>query len=166
MTKRRPVTILEVIWSGIASMASGTLRLVNSRRSWLINPKFQFQIIAYGMAIAGFALTLNLIAVRFFFQRSRETLVQASLPASHPIFDFLAQQERLMSLEFLAIVCFTVVFSFVLGVFLSHRVAGPMYRLRKHFEGISHGKHVAKVKFRDNDFFKDVADAYNDSLGK
>ena len=50
----------------------------------------------------------------------------------------------------------------MLGIVISHRVAGPMVKLKKHFENVAQDPEKdSPVHFRDNDFFKEVCAAYN-----
>lgn len=44
---------------------------------------------------------------------------------------------------------------------VSHRFAGPMYRLRNALRDAADGKHVPPVKFREGDFWCEMADEFN-----
>jgi hypothetical protein len=44
---------------------------------------------------------------------------------------------------------------------VSHRFAGPMYRLRNALRDVADGKQVAPIKFREGDFWCDMADEFN-----
>ncbi len=50
---------------------------------------------------------------------------------------------------------------FVLAVLFSNRLAGPLYRLRRHLHEAVAGKRLQKIFFRDRDFFSDLNEAYN-----
>jgi hypothetical protein len=43
----------------------------------------------------------------------------------------------------------------------SHRFAGPMVRLRESMRRSAAGEHVEPVRFRDGDYWQDLADAFN-----
>lgn len=59
------------------------------------------------------------------------------------------------------------VISFILGIIISHRVAGPMVKLKKHFENVAQDiENETSVHFRDGDFFREVASAYNKRFEK
>ena len=49
-------------------------------------------------------------------------------------------------------------------VALTHRMAGPIVRLRGHIKSISEGAEVGPLKFRDGDFFTDVPDMFNQMM--
>jgi hypothetical protein len=44
---------------------------------------------------------------------------------------------------------------------ISHRFAGPMYRLRNALRDAADGKQVPPVKFREGDFWCEMADEFN-----
>jgi nitrogen fixation/metabolism regulation signal transduction histidine kinase len=62
---------------------------------------------------------------------------------------------------------FLLVMFFMLPVFivdtikLSHRFAGPIYRLRNVIKGMAEGEPFRPVKFREMDFWQDLADDFN-----
>jgi hypothetical protein len=43
----------------------------------------------------------------------------------------------------------------------SHRFAGPMVRLRDSMRRSAAGEHVEPIRFRDGDYWQDLADAFN-----
>lgn len=62
---------------------------------------------------------------------------------------------------------FLMVLFFMLPVFivdtikLSHRFAGPIYRLRNVFRSLASGEKYQPLKFREMDFWQDMADDFN-----
>jgi nitrogen fixation/metabolism regulation signal transduction histidine kinase len=67
---------------------------------------------------------------------------------------------------------FLLVMVFLLPVFvmdaikLSHRFAGPIFSLRRTIRGVADGESPRKVKFRQGDFWQDLAEDYNAMLAK
>ena len=49
----------------------------------------------------------------------------------------------------------------VMVIFISHRIAGPLYRLKQFMEKIENGDYSVTLKFRKNDAIHDVADSFN-----
>ncbi len=64
----------------------------------------------------------------------------------------------------LAVMVFMIPIFVLDTIKLSHRFAGPVYRLRKSMQSISEGKSPEKIKFRKNDFWQELADDYNEML--
>ena len=135
-------------------------------RTYLINPKFQWRVIFFGISIGGFVLALTYVFMLYFFSSCEANLASARIPTQNPMWDFLRQQRAQMDGLFLVTVCFTLVVSTVVGVFLSHRVAGPIYRITKHLQGIATGEPARPLRFREGDYFIELADAFNATLTK
>ncbi|MBC7385062.1 MAG: hypothetical protein H7301_02730 [Cryobacterium sp.] len=56
-------------------------------------------------------------------------------------------------------VCFMLM-TFLMSLFMSHRIAGPLYKLSKTLNQFRNGS-LARVGFRKNDYFQEVAGDYN-----
>ncbi len=46
-------------------------------------------------------------------------------------------------------------------LFISHRIAGPLHRLKMYMEKVENGDHSVRLKFRKNDAIHDVAESFN-----
>jgi nitrogen fixation/metabolism regulation signal transduction histidine kinase len=49
----------------------------------------------------------------------------------------------------------------VWGLLISHRIAGPIYRMCLHLDLVANGKTEKDVSFRKKDFFPELAEAFN-----
>ena len=130
-------------------------------KNYFIYPAFQWKLILMFMLVS---LISPLILVFFqlhLFHEQMKTGELSQLPESHPYFVFLKsfQEQFLVMFGFSVLASFVV--CFVLGLFVSHKVAGPLVKIRNYFERVGEGEPEAEIKFRDGDFFQDVAQAYN-----
>lgn len=68
-----------------------------------------------------------------------------------------------LSMLFIGIVSSLVLLPFVLlqVVRVSNRFVGPVYRLRRSMKELAEGKPVQPVRFRQDDFWQDFADSFN-----
>lgn len=58
--------------------------------------------------------------------------------------------------------------TFLVSIFISHRIAGPLYKLSKSFSDAAAGNTHQRLKFRKSDHFQELAEGYNhmmDELG-
>ena len=58
----------------------------------------------------------------------------------------------------------SIFYACVVGLFFSHKLAGPIYRFKLELQRIVDGKDYRKVSLRDGDDFQDVADSLNRAL--
>ncbi len=53
---------------------------------------------------------------------------------------------------------------FIIAIFLSHKVAGPMYKLKLFMRNIRETGEIKTLAFRKHDYFKEVADEFNQTI--
>lgn len=76
-----------------------------------------------------------------------------------------AQSDLIIFLILIQIVISFLVF--IVFIFFTHKIAGPMYKLKNHLLGIREGKSISPLTFRNGDYFHDVAEevtAFLDSI--
>ena len=56
------------------------------------------------------------------------------------------------------------IFVFIISIFQSHKIAGPIYKLRKLLDEIKNGSIPQNIRFRNGDHFFDLADDVNEAL--
>ena len=94
------------------------------------------------------------------------------LPEDHAFFILIKEQRELMTSIFVGVALFISFIIGLWGMFFSHRIAGPLYRLTRFFteakENTSKNQRakLRPIFFRKNDFFLEVPDAINDFLQK
>lgn len=88
------------------------------------------------------------------------------LPENHAYFKFLGfQAENLYSYLGLA-VAVSFVLSFGVTLFLSHKLAGPLVRMKNHFRDMAESGTYRALSFRKGDFFVDLPPVINDAIDK
>lgn len=137
------------------------------KRNLLINPVFQLSVIKYFFGIFIMIGFVNLASVYFFFYKFKEKGIEVGLTPDHEFFTFIGEQEFAMYFLMggaLLIGLITLVFG---GFIISHRVAGPLYRLTQHMKGFNQGDHeLSKVKFRQGDYFNEIETEFNKLVEK
>ena len=131
------------------------------RRNFLINPKFQIAFMGYTVGIAFATIAVFWLADFYFFTKFRHIGQSLVLSKDHVFFQFIREQENSKNLIYLSAALISFVGLSFWGLFLSHRVAGPLYRLCKHFSSVAKGETLDDVRFREGDFFPEVADGFN-----
>lgn len=136
-------------------------KLSPGRKRLLINPGFQFRFMGWMSALALGVIAVMHLAHQWFFFQLREQARMAGLQADHVFYRFIeSRQTELDAITVLSFVAVVVVVS-VVGLVLSHKIAGPMYRLRVHLEEFASTRTPRPLNFREGDFFSEIPDAYN-----
>jgi sensor histidine kinase YesM len=136
-----------------------------AKNHW-IYPKFQFQIVAFGLGIGLINLVMTWVAIEIFFRNSAQALLKTGSYRLHFIAEYIAIQKGQMFWVYAGLFSATLFVSTILGILLSHRAAGPLYRLSKQFESIKNGADPEPIQFRKKDFFQGLANNYNETLKK
>ena len=134
------------------------------RKKWIINPKFQIGFILKVNLVFALVIFIFYAANLHFFRVYMQLGKKIGLPESHIFFVFIKDQFHQMNSIFIITSVSVFVGVCLLGALFSHRIAGPLYRLNKHFLEIANGKPVSEVHFRDTDYFQELAESYNKHL--
>ena len=162
----KKIGIGESLMALIARLAGGVGKKANLRRHWFIYPSFQGRVIAFGLGISAVGLILIYLALMYFFRHCVTVLLGSGLSGQHPVFRFLEEQEHFMSVIFIFVLVMSVAISVIVGIFFSHRVAGPLYGLRKQLDAIAAGAPPKPIQFRKNDYFQEIATSFNAAFAK
>ncbi|MGZ6398656.1 MAG: hypothetical protein ACXWRZ_16965 [Bdellovibrio sp.] len=131
------------------------------RRKIFIDKSFQSWFVGYTMAVVLFTSVIYFSGFYFFLNQFRKTLNDSGLPPSNIILLYFNQQTLSLSLFFMLTFFIIVVLTFFIGLYQSHRIAGPMMKLRNFFNQTRPDDLNTELKFRKNDLFYDLAEAAN-----
>lgn len=135
------------------------------KRKYLVYPKFQLTLIILNsiVTIILFVLTA-LLVVRS--HTNLEVLVrQTRIPAQNLFSQLLTQQLHTLLVYMSIGLVLGVVTTGIATLLLSHKMAGPMIRLRNFFAQISKtGDFPESLNFRDGDFFQDLPPSINQAF--
>ena len=117
-------------------------------RKIFVNSKIQSVFIGYAVAMGFLFLSLGLTLSSSF---ERILMIQMNGGESLTIYDFT------LFLVFL----FLIIFVIFLGMLISIRVVGPIFKLVGQMENLQATGELQELKFRKNDYFQEVAVSYN-----
>ena len=137
----------------------------NKRFKLLINPEFQWKVILHFAALGLVIISTFFIANRYFFLKFMKKGELMQIPPNHVFFQFLSEQKMAMDWIYLTVTLSVMIFSFGYGLYFSHRVSGPLLRLKGEIRDWASGKRTqGTFKFRPKDYFQDLAKATDDYL--
>lgn len=138
------------------------------KSSILINPKFQWTLIGYAAAVAALILVSVYGLFTFGFHEFVQIGTEAGLPADHIYFQFIQMQETTFLRVIAAIALVVGIILTVGGLIISHKIAGPIYRMQKEFNRMqeSNPASLQEIQFRKGDFFPELSEAFNSLVKK
>lgn len=132
-------------------------------KKFLINTNFQIQFIASLLLISIVSMSIIYLANDYFFHSYMQKGQALNLPPDHPFFLMIHEQKRFMTKVFIGVALSIGSIACLWGLFYSHKIAGPLYRLQRYFtEAATQNTQLNnKIYFRDDDFFQEVPDSIN-----
>ncbi len=134
------------------------------RKVLLINRKFQMSFLSYTLSIAVVIMAVFFAANRYFFWAFERKGKAMGLDEGHIFFRFLAEQRWTMDLIYLITGVVACAILLAYGLYLSNRVAGPLYNLQQYLESYLAGRRQGPLQFREKDYFQELAVVVSDTV--
>jgi len=131
------------------------------RKKILINPYFQLRFIFIISFTAFAGIFILYLANYFFFDHLIQEGISMDLPTEHSYFYFIQEQKELLSKIFILTSLGVFLIIFFLGLYYSHRIAGPLHYMNKQMQEIAQGNEIKELSFRKKDYFKELAPSFN-----
>jgi hypothetical protein len=136
---------------------------MSKRKKIIINPKFQFKFSLNLLLPMLIVTSVFWLTVEFFFYRMVKFGKVNNLPDGHAYFTLINLQRKEFIFILLVLALVLAIVFFIWGLLYSHRIAGPLYKLNKHFV---ESKDLDEVKnkplsFRPNDYFSELPVSIN-----
>ena len=138
----------------------------NRRRTYLINPRFQWRFIGFMATVSLLAIALLFVSNILFFRNMEQEALSVGLTRDNPYFDFLQEQKSALSTVYFAVSGVVFALMMGLGILYSHRIAGPLHNLDRKMRRIASGEEPSPVRFRRRDQFLELADSFNAMIVK
>lgn len=126
------------------------------RRQYISHKKFQFRLVGTLLIVVLIATLVTTIINHYFLLSS---IVDFTMEYSRGPTGMELLMASVRPLAIILPVVFVVLA--IMVVFISHRIAGPLYRLKQYMEKIENGDYSVTLKFRQNDAIHDVAESFN-----
>jgi sensor histidine kinase YesM len=127
------------------------------RRILLINPPFQLRFSFY---VISWICALSFIYPTLIYELYDSFYRYLAKDPNGPMLSILKENREDMIFWLVMMQVFFLSLTFFISVFLSHRIAGPIYKLSKALNDLRNGK-LNKIYFRKFDHFKELAEEYN-----
>lgn len=139
------------------------INLITGERKFLININFQMQFMFSLILISIISMTIIYLANDYFFQTYMHKGEVLNLSPDHPFFLMIQEQKSFMTKVYFLVAGSISGIACIWGLFYSHKIAGPLYRLNKYFtDAAESGMPLdKKVYFREDDFFQEVPESIN-----
>lgn len=130
----------------------------NMRKHLLINPAFQLRFsFLFTLAVVVFSAIFPIFVYLMFGSIEQHSFFANNTSALQALREARYDLAIFLTLTFLL----TIVTAFTLALFHSHRIAGPLYKLRISMVAMQQGVLDKHIRFRNHDNFQELADGFN-----
>ena len=130
--------------------------MTHKRRIYLINPRFQLK---FSLFISILIVGVMLIYPYTLYQIIERLISQSELQAS-----LLESKREALMITLVAWQFGYTLLVFIVCIFFSHKIAGPLFKLNKHLNKITRNEEVETIAFRKGDYFHEIADSFNEAV--
>jgi hypothetical protein len=134
------------------------------RIKYFVYPEFQGALLLANVLINLFLFTFLSVRVKLFFNSLLSAGGSAGLSEGHPYYQFINLQKSSLKIEFAIAIFVSLVLTSGLTLWLSHKLAGPLLRLREHLKTTAKNGVYRNLKFRERDYFQDLPTHLNQAM--
>ena len=109
----------------------------NNRKVLLILPNFQIKFMRFLLLVTASVCLVFYLAIFGFIQYWKNVGFSAGLEENSVFFDFLDQMRISLGYTMAITLAVTATLIMTMGLYMSHKMAGPIYNLLKYFNFIS-----------------------------
>jgi len=131
------------------------------RRNFLINKSFQLRFCLY---TCSWIFALSLVFPYIIYNLFDFFLRYVMLDPMGPALGDITRLRQEMTWLLVAAESFFLVLTFAISIFISHRIAGPLYKLNMFFAKAKNGELREELYFRKSDHFQEIAGAFNEMM--
>jgi len=131
------------------------------RKILLVNPKFQFSFMKHSMLMTAIVLITFYLFKIYIFWEIKDTAFATGIPHNHDFISLIDDRSFVVDMSFLILAVNIVLFMLGWSLWVSHRVAGPIHRIRNEIKKIIDGQPLQRIGIRDHDYFHDLKDSVN-----
>lgn len=137
-----------------------------SRLRFLAYPRFQLVLIVLNFAVlVGFFVTA-FVAVEHSYSYLRSEGLALGLPEGHSYYKFLSMQSQVVFRALIVALIVSILLSGAFTLFWSHRLAGPLDRIRRYFDRLAEGHERRPLVIRKKDLLPELAQSINRALDR
>lgn len=133
----------------------------HKRSRYLIKKKFQLDFMLKFSLILLFGIALSTLLLLFLSKGTLTSTYAASGLQIQATGSAIMPIVVLTNLITAGVIC---LFAIVVMLFISHKIAGPLFRFEKDIERVSKGDLTVHINLREKDQFKDMARALNQMI--
>lgn len=141
------------------------------RKQLLVNPDLQLRVILYAVVITVMTSAIIYFANMYMYYELVFEMEKNGFSDGSPVMSSLELVKSKLAIITILSTGFVSIITVIAALFLSHKIAGPIYKLKKLFDQIAQDGMLtesvkSEISFRKGDFFEDVGVSFNEMIRK
>lgn len=128
------------------------------RTQYLIAPKIQITMIAIPIVTHLVCFIVALVFLSIYYQDILNVFKEVGINQDHPIYQYMSLQKTKVVYIFALTLLVGFLINTIILTWVTHKIVGPIYRLKKSMEGLLKNEEIRPVKLRKGDFFVEEAE--------
>lgn len=134
------------------------MKKLKIRTQYLVAPKIQLTMIAIPIITHLICFIIALVFLSIYYQDILNVFKQVGINPEHPIYQYISLQKSKVVYIFALTLMVGFLINIIVLTWVTHKIVGPIYRLRKSMEGLLNNEEIRPVKLRKGDFFSEDAE--------
>lgn len=135
------------------------------RRQYLIKRDFQFRYIGMLIGITCMVCLIFILASKYYINLNINPLIESGLISSPIVAELVRIEKHFLNKNLLTVFLALIGTLSILGIFITHRIAGPIYAIERRMKQIAQeGILPTGFRIRRTDEFQELAEAFNEMI--
>jgi hypothetical protein len=136
--------------------------MIEKRQTLMIDRKLQLRMIGLIVVFGALISLISLLALQLLSQRIFTLASQAEIPLETRM--LLMRELSQTTLVLILFMALSLAVSWLVGLYFSHRIAGPIRNMQNTLDAYLKGDSQARVRLRKTDHFEELAEKINQTL--
>ncbi|MBI3019665.1 MAG: HAMP domain-containing protein [Deltaproteobacteria bacterium] len=135
------------------------------RRQYVINKDFQFRYIGLLVGLASLLCLVFIVMTKHYIELNLNPLIESGMIASPVVNELIQIEKQFLNKNLLTVFLLVLGPLTLAGIFITHRIAGPIYALERRMKQIAQeGMQNTPFHIRRTDEFQELVESFNDMM--
>jgi signal peptidase II len=127
------------------------------RKNRLINKRFQYKYALILTGITALAFLMFVIPTIIILNNNYNLFLNSGVSIAPDLVETLDVERQLLFIGFFALFFICSITLFIVGITLTHKIAGPVFAFERCIQNIIHGKFNTELNLRENDELQELS---------
>lgn len=132
------------------------------RKTRLIKKRFQYKYAIILTAVTALTFLMFTIPAIIILNNNYDLFINSGVTIAPDIVETLDTERRLLFIGFFTLFFICSVALFIIGITITHKIAGPVFAFERCIQNLIHGKLSTQLNLRENDELQELSSIFNE----